>query len=382
MGILDYPTGIFYRSFNLAKGLAALGHDVEFISTQKKGEFKFPWKREVRNSVSIISFPSIMPTKIKKLGYAPLPIILKYYYIRSQNYDICHSDNHRPSSFLPLWVYSKMKNTKLFIEWMDFFGKGGGRHESKKWIYKLFIGNFDNYLEKKSVLACDGVVVLSEYLRNKAIELGRLPKDIVKVWGGSDIDQISCLNNASSLKKKYSLPVSTRIYSVANLGVEETIKYKDVLLKILAKDGQTDSIIIKTGSESDLITKHFGDKLIQFGNISYLEYCDLLSCSDCFILIQQNIIQHTSKWPNIIGDFLAAGKPTIVKPVGEATICAKMYSNAFIKISSENQSVVDFKELEEKSAYKNQEKIRQIAENEFSWANRSKQLERFYKKFI
>ena len=55
--------GGFNRTFNLARGIAALGHEVVFYTCQNGWE-KFPFKEETINNVKVFSFPDFLPYKL------------------------------------------------------------------------------------------------------------------------------------------------------------------------------------------------------------------------------------------------------------------------------------------------------------------------------
>jgi len=378
VGVVDYPTGIFNRTFSMAKELSKLGHDVTITATQNK-KLIFPYKKEYRHGIKIVSFPSFLPMKIRKLGYAILPIVLKFLFVQNKKFDICHCDNHRPTSFIPLWLYSKIQKTKIVVEWMDLFGKGG-LYDDKSKIWKSTLGFLDNYLEKKAIKSADGVVVLSDFLKKRAIDLGVNSNCIEKIWGGSDIDTINFTHDSQKNRRKYSIPENSFVCSVGNMTEHEMELYEADLKRIL---NLTDNIlIIRTGPFSIKYHQIFKNRLIQFGYKTYNEYCELLSVSDFFLLLQKNNIRQISRWPNIIGDFIAAGRPTVITPAGESAICLNMHPEAFILFNSHDKSDVFLKKIKNKCTFSNKTRIRKIAEKNFNWKYRSIQLSQFYKKTI
>jgi len=119
----------FGRTFMLASGLAALGNNVTFLTNQNGG-FKFPYRSEMRDGVSIISFPDILPDRILQLGFGSISIILKIIYVANKKFDIVHSDDHRLSAAFPCLWNRLIHNSKYISEWWDFFGRGG-QYENK-----------------------------------------------------------------------------------------------------------------------------------------------------------------------------------------------------------------------------------------------------------
>jgi len=81
----------FGRSFLLAKNLAKFGHRVTFLTSQNK-EFIFPFKKEEREGVELISFPDIVPRPMRNGGLGPLNILLKSWFALRRKYDVLPSD--------------------------------------------------------------------------------------------------------------------------------------------------------------------------------------------------------------------------------------------------------------------------------------------------
>ena len=58
-------------------------------------------------------------------------------------------------------------------------------------------------------------------------------------------------------------------------------------------------------------------RVVEFGFLSYDEYSTILSGADIFLFPFQNQPLNTGRWPNKIGDYMAAGRPTISNRTGD-----------------------------------------------------------------
>ncbi len=385
ISMLDHPQGAFYRSYMLCQGLVSLGNQVTFITLQSKG-YKFPYRKEIRDGLTIIAFPSILPYRFRKFGYGLISSLLKLCYILPQKYDVLHSDHYRPSSFFPCYIYKLVKGGLLVNEWMDFMGKGS-YYDTKSPIWKITIGVIDNWLEFYSKKKSDAIIVLSEQLKQMSIKLGFSQNKILKLWGGSDNLGINYVSDPTTYRKYFGLPKNAILVSFVNMGVGDISDSLQALMAIRELFKNNKNIRgIRTGEllSKELRDKYkIGEELIELNSVPYADYGKLLSCANCFTLIQKENLRNATRWPNIIGDFFAAGRPTIVIPAADVIECVKQFPIAFKVVTNNIEDIKYAIENIVQQKYKEQcQKIRNISEENFSWFERSQELNDFYSKMI
>jgi len=385
VAIKDTPTGSFSRSFNLAKGLAKNGNEVTFLTTQNK-EFIFPFTKEIREGVIIIAVPSFFGYKIKKFGYDLTPVLLKSLYVFFRKYDIVHSDLHRPTSLFPCLIHRLFHRSKLVSDWQDIVGPSGTfKNKSKYW--KLTIGPFDNWLELYSKKISDGVISLSEVLKKKSIELGIKENKVFKLWGGSDLDKIKFYNSPITNRNLFNISVNEFIIVFVGLNQTDYEDNIDVFRAIqkIRNDGFKIQVV-RTGKyfNNDFRKKHrIGDEILDVGYIDDNYYGKLLSCADACMLMQEpKNINNIARWPNVVGDYIAAGRPIIMNLMGELFELQKKIPEAIIQMESKDEKYLinRFAEI-----YKSRDKLKgtydiifRYAELDFSWDIRAKELENIY----
>jgi glycosyltransferase involved in cell wall biosynthesis len=80
-----------------------------------------------------------------------------------------------------------------------------------------------------------------------------------------------------------------------------------------------------------------GDAVIETGWVSDEDYPLYLASADVLFLVLKNDLYDLGRWPGKIGDYLAAGRPTVVTNVGDAA--------AFIKEHTAGLVVHDLEEM-------------------------------------
>ena len=380
----------FGRSFMLARELATLGNDVTFLTSQPAKRLAFPYYKEVREKVKIIAFPDIVPDFMRRTGFGVLSFILKTIYIFFKRFDIYHSDaGHRPCGGIPVLFKKVFFELTYICEWWDYFGIGG-QYDSKKGIKKYTHGIYDLLFEIKEKKLADGIVCLSSAMAERAKKEGISKSKICVINGGADVRNIKFINN-SKYKEKYRIGPSSLVFGFIGMNkgeLNDIIPFINALNELATENIKfSNSIFLTTGKHlSDEVKQHLNlkFKLRELGWVDYNSFCEILSCVDIFVLLQEPNLKNKTRWANKLGDYIAAGRKTIINPYGDTRLLAEKYHKLFIKVSYDKKSIKKklSEEVQNNGIYSDRKVIRQIAEKELAWEQKGKQLYDFYKKII
>lgn len=377
----------FGRTYRLAKELCLLGHEITFITTQPFGKGKLPFRVEYRDGVKIISFPELLPNNFRRTGFSFFSAILKsIYLIKNHKYDLIHSDvGHRPSIAIPVFFVHTIFRIPHVTEWWDFFNE----HQKEKTFFKKIThGLYDRIFQKLLIKKADGIIVLSKFLENRAIEWKIPEEKLTIIHGGSDVNEIPFYNVNIELKKKFNIPVDSLTFGFIGMMPGE---FKDIIPFIEAVNylkHKLEIIWFTTGwilPEKLKNEYNIGDELIELGWQDYNIYTESIACADLFILLQRETPRNLARWPNKLGDYLAAGRKVILNPYGDVTEYVKKHSIAFIPVKYSIENIINLIEeifQKKQDLLKDAPAIRHLAKMEFSWKNRAKKIEFFYNKII
>lgn len=388
--ILISHTSVFERSgwgriFPLAVGLAKIGNQVTIITTNPK--FSFFSKRKVIDNVNIIIFPEIIPVRVSRMGFGFLSLFLKILYVSFNKFDIVHSDNgHRPLSGIPCRVHKRIYGSIYIAEWYDWYGKGG-EFDHKKKFFKIFFGRYELKYEIKDKLYADGIVVLSDVLKQRAQSLFPTKK-ILKLHGGADVSSIQYVRNNKSLKEKYGINRDIVTFGYINSLTSNLKEIQPLIDSIfeLELDSKVKLLLFgRTNSIEDSLPKRVNDILINFGWVNFVEDHEKLECVDVFVLFKDNNLGNRAGWPNCLGDYLACGRPVLINPIGEVVEFAHKYPEGLFVCTLTHESIskqINFI-IEHEAALLEKGKInRTIAEQELSWFSKCLVLNNFYNEIL
>jgi glycosyltransferase involved in cell wall biosynthesis len=369
------------RIFPLAVGLKKLGNDVTIITTNPKISFRT--KKLNIDGVRVIIFPEIIPSRITRLGFGFLSLFMKVIHVVFNKYDVVHSDNgHRPLSGIPCRLHKLIHKSVYVAEWYDWYGKGG-QYDTKKRIFKLFLGAYELKYEIKDKVIADGVVVLSEILRKRA-ETIKCSDRVVKIQGGADVFRLPYLFDNTELKIKYKIDTDTLTFGYINSNSYNIGEFLPLIEAISKLDPATKIKVLVFG-ESESIRKQLPaeilEKMIFMGWVDYSKDYEKLQLVDIFFLFKEESKGNKAGWPNCTGDYLACGRPILLNPVGEIVEFAEKYPFAIIKTTKDAQDISDKINYIINNKISIQQlgpQIRELAESVVSWECKSKELLDFY----
>lgn len=379
-----YINGAGYqRTYKLALELANLGHNVTFLTSQDQ-KLKFPYTINNKGNLKEVAVFDFMPKKIKGLGLSLIAALIKTIYIINKKYDIVHADaGHRIASGLPCWFHQLIYNTIYVSEWWDYYGKGG-QSDNKPLIWKYSYGLVDNWAEVYDKKKADAVIVLSEFTKKRAIEIGVKESKIAIIHGGADVDRIKYVSDKGYRKDYHICENVFLVGCVGVSGIDDLMPFFNILPELRKS---MNIQCLTTGKKIDHSMKRkykIKNELIELGWVNYNDYYKILSTVDVFLLLQKPGKLSFAKWPNKIGDYLSAGRVIITNPINDIKGLIDNEAGSIIPCEWEEESLKKaiFKAYDKRiELLKTGKYNRSIAEVN-AWIKRAMELEIFYYKTL
>lgn len=322
--------GTFYRSYDWARYLAKTGYEVTIAC--QSNEPRTNRKVYYDDGMRIYETPrfldiSILMSRFSGIGgWGAFDINVRLQEILRGRYDIIHTFEHHPNVSFPIYLTPKMKLPILISDWCDNYGKGGFRDSYKyrlDCIYRNIgfpLRKLFDFIERDLKMRSKGITVISKFLFQRAIDNGIKREKIFLVRSSVDTDKIRPFEKEIA-KQKLGFNKADKL--LAFLGTHQTdldlalealnliLKYdRDIHFLIIGKE---DSIIREKAAKLGL-----NNNIIQTGWCSRDELPWYLSVADAFLLPMKNNPVNLARWPNKIGEYMAAGRPTICTKVGDA----------------------------------------------------------------
>ena len=375
--------GSYLRSLSLAEGLTKLGHEVTLWTSAKKVSL-IP-KISFEKKVKVVESIGLFPYRFRKGGYDPFDVAFRTIAILFSRCDVIHTFNHRPAASVPGLIKSLFcKKTKWFLDWADLWGKGGiadRRYGRFSWIPI----NLDHHTEQWFIKYAQYLTPISDDLVKKAIKIRSSKKNVNFLPIGANIDGIKPLPK-SKARKKLNFPLKNKILVYLWVGTyDEVLLAKtfialnkirnDVLLLLLGPKNISE--FYKEFSNHSILLK----KVIHPGIVSRKQLPWYLAAGDIMLMPFANKEINLGKFPNKLGDYLAAGRPIAANPTGEVKKLLTKESVGILAPENPKKFAQAIDKL-----LNNPNQIQVLGKNarrtakSLSWRNIAQQLEGFYLK--
>jgi glycosyltransferase involved in cell wall biosynthesis len=208
-------------------------------------------------------------------------------------------------------ILSKLFGFSLVIQYVEYRSSIANRNS---FITKINDKLFDNYCHK----FCDGVIVISEFLKDKIRQKdNRLP--MIKIPAICDFQDFEIID-AAKLDFKYFLYCGTIAYlPVIYFVLDFFEKAKDQKLytgKLMCVIGggniENFNVIEKRINESK-----YKQDIVLYKNLPYKDIIPLYKAADLLLIPLRNNIQDIARFPHKVSEYTASRRPLISSKIGE-----------------------------------------------------------------
>ncbi|MDD2388642.1 MAG: glycosyltransferase family 4 protein [Desulfobacterales bacterium] len=373
--------GTYIRCFNFAKHLVRFGHSVVILTSAPS--YILTPKREMHEGVEVVCMPDVFGRRLRNGGLGIIDTALRCLYIQRRHFDIVENFDHRPAVLYPALMSRYLQKTHLVSEWTDLHGTGGSLENRPECLQKL-IRPYEDFTEKTSKKIAKKLIVISRGLRNMALKLGVPESRIVRIPGGADVENI-LPGSRIEIRKRLGLPVDKKIIAYTagtHYDIELLIKTVNIIQK-----KRKDVVLVTTGAS--LVKKYRRklfdtERIIELGFLPYDRYTDFLPSADVFIFPYVNSTLNIGRWPNKIGDYMAAGRPVVSNPTGDITELFEKHEIGLLASEDPNDfadktlTLLDDSQLNARMGLN----ARKIAEQQYDWKILSGRLEDCFREIM
>lgn len=341
---------------------------------------RWGFRERVVDGVRVLETPDLLPG-LGRSGWDPWDTGARVLHLAGAGtWDVVHAWDCRPVVILPA-LYARLlgRTNRLFIDWCDWWGRGGTQSERRQPWLKL-IDPLETYFEEAFRTDADGTTVISGPLRDRAIGLGVPPHSIHLLRQGCD--EVAPLTESRG-PARLRLGLTDRDKIVISVGVllpaDAEILFA-ALPELFARRPDCRFFLIgKHGARvPDTIRAY--PQFTETGFIADSVLADFVSACDCLLTPLADTIASRARWPSKINPVLAAGRTVVVSKVGDLPHLLDR-EGAAVVANCDPQSLVEqtlavLGDDERRQAC--EDRARAVARDLLAWPLLAAQLEQFY----
>ena len=307
--------GTYHRALWFARMCAEAGHEVTVCTT---GRINY-WKRNFladRPNVTIIEGPRAGFDLYPGNG-SNIDIFWRTLYLMKGGFDVIYTFEYHPNVSWP--VYLCQKGRRMINDWCDLYAGAANVFKGKEWMHR-----WDAKREARIRHKADLVTVISNFLGDKAKEIGVPPEKVVLIREGVDTNYMQPFDKTES-RTRLGLPLDAKLIVTLQDGAAfpplleslKTLREKDPKVALLFV-GRMREDQKKLVSEKGL-----SDAVVTTGFCSDEDLPKNLCAGDVAALPMVDSLANKSRFPHKIGDYIACGLPLAVTDIGEYPLILK-----------------------------------------------------------
>jgi len=375
-----------FRAGHLAEGLAASGHEVTLLcisDDRRRGTVDY-----VEHGIRYVESPDLLPGKLRS-GWDPWNTVCRMRWLDAQPaaYDLVHAFDSRPATIYPLRRYLRKHATPFFMDWCDWWGRGGLITELRPRWYQLLFGSIETYYEEHFRPTADGTTVIARALGERAAGLG-VPRDrIFHIPGGIDTDLYACIDSQTH-RERFGIPQNTPIlgYSAADVTMDIPLLL-EATVKVVQK--HPDVLLIMTGNapaglDHWIAAAGLEKNVRHLGYVPHADLPPLLSCADVFVLPFPDKPSNRGRWPHKLGLYMSLGRPTVAGPCGDVATLFQEEPVGLLEDGTPHGMAAAISEFLAKPDLQAEmgRTARRVAVEQFDWSQITKRLSNAYAAII
>lgn len=313
--MLSHGLGSYYRARGYAQQLVERGYKVEVVTISERNRFT-PIVEDIKG-VRIIQSPDLLWGRLRT-GWDIWDCAWRILRLLRGPVDLIQCYDTRPVTVIPGFVLKRLLNVPVVMSWGDWWGRGGTVSERSvgfPHLLELLFSPIETFFEESFHRFADGLIVLSEALRNRAIALGVPESKIRIIVPGVDSERV-CPGDRTAARKAFGIAPDCFLYGYAGgLFPRDGELLLSAHRRVLAKLPAATAVLIghcRYRPPADVTAN-----VISTGRLSYERVLQWFAACDVLLLPLCDSIANRGRWPSKVAEYMSAARPVVATAVGD-----------------------------------------------------------------
>jgi glycosyltransferase involved in cell wall biosynthesis len=306
-------TGTFVRAAHLARELAGAGHDVTLVTTHSTGRLQGAEREWC--GVRIVEAPDLLPGAART-GWDAWNTAWRMRRLAAERFDLVHAFDSRPAVIFPALAVHRRCAAPLFMDWADWWGRGGTIEERSGWIVRTFFGPVETWFEEAFRKSATAHTAIADSLRERCIGLGAPADRVTWLPNGCVPPATDSAPTPVEARARLGLP-DGRL--VLHLGVAFPAD-ADFLFSAFRRVRQAvpGARLALVGRFASPVPADLAGAVVRTGFVDEATLRLWLAAADAGVIILRDTIASRGRWPGKLSDYLSGGVPIAMPAVGPA----------------------------------------------------------------
>jgi glycosyltransferase involved in cell wall biosynthesis len=320
--MLSHGLGSYYRARGYAQHLVERGYKVDIVTISERNLLR-PVVEEIKG-VRIIHSPDLLWGRLRT-GWDPWDCVWRIVRFLRTRVDLIKCYDTRPVTVIPAFALKRLLKVPVVMSWGDWWGRGGTSAERSVGFSRRLeqlLSPVETFFEERFHRRADGVIVLSDALRRRAIGLGVPESKIRIIIPGVDTERVRP-GDRTVAREALGIAKDRFLYGYAGrLFPKDGELLVEAHRRVLAEVPNATAVLIgharyharyrpAEGSARNIISTGGGlpyEKVLQ-----WFAACDVLLLPFC------DSIANRGRWPSKVAEYMSAARPVVATAVGDVT---------------------------------------------------------------
>jgi glycosyltransferase involved in cell wall biosynthesis len=374
-------SGTFFRAFPLGRALAAHGHEITVVTTSPTA--RIAQRRRRRDGVDLIETPDLFWGR-GRTGWDPWNTLHRSFRLRHGDFDAIHAFDCRPAVILPALSLAARGDLPLFLDWADWWGRGGTIAERPGHLVNRLIGGVETWFEEAFRTRALGTTVISRALEGRAVQLGVPTDSILNFPNGCEHEGIRPHDRERS---RAALNIDAKADVVLHVGLiyPRDIELLFGAMQQVCRERPRARLVLLGNPRTPIPRERLpADALITPGFVD-LELLQLwLGAADCCVLPLSDTICNRGRWPAKLSDYLCAGRAVVMPRVGDAAEWIDAHRAGWTSapaVASLAEALLAALDSGDRASEAG-DRARRLAEGPLAWSAVAEGVDAFYRRIV
>lgn len=368
------PAGTFVRAAQLGRELVAAGHDVTVVTTSRARRVR--GRERDWGGVRIIESPDLLPGSART-GWDAWNTWWRVHRLSRERFDLIHAFDCRPVVILPARAVQQACGAPLFIDWADWWGRGGTIEERSGWLVRTLFSPIETWFEESFRASATGNTTIVESLTRRCIDLGVDPVRVRWLPNGCQPPSPNAPSREAA-RRRLRLPDAPLLVHLGVAFPADATFLFDAFRRVLRE--RHDAHLALVGRFAAAVPADLRHAVTCTGYVDDDERQDWLAAADVGIVVLRDTIASRGRWPGKLSDYLTAGLPLVMPAVGQAAAyvgAAGAAALSAVSASALGDGVLDL--LGDRAERdRMRERARELASGPLAWSAVARDLLAFY----